>query len=491
MEATLPAIPMERETGRYVAKDIHDSRRERFWSGYRLSSRELVRSFLDDIQDLDSDVVLSTARKAACLLDTARLARLWTPTGLHVSDRALEFPVPWLEGKKVTVVDDVVGTGKTLDSVVRRCQERGAAELEVRYIALKSNWPSTAELLQERHPQVPFRASPLVDDGPELVHEIVSSISTLPRPYNIDWPLFAGWRLTLDELDWLVSDPDWSIRHVRSATAPTTPSFVTLEATPSLRRALSQATGIRVDMFALSKVRLYLESIAPDIYGVCVLGVCSLNRASGDDLERFRQRYQLPGVGAYGIARVAQYDLSVTLARHFMARGERHLSRGSMAESKWQRHLCFGPTITFAPQPINPNLVPIRAREATSPRLSADRSRFARNALIGAMQSASMTSPYRAARRTARLSKDNQRQFLRETPHREAFSFFDLVNVVLEQFEEASESSSRTPRYLACLMMLLTLALPSQDSRSMTLGVLRRYFGPERQFGSASESKGS
>jgi nucleoside phosphorylase len=402
----------------------------------------MLSSFADEVQQLDCEVIISTARKAACLLDTMRLAGIWTPGAPHVSDRSLEFGLDWLEGRTVAIVDDVIGTGKTLDSLLLRCRRAGALVTDVRYVASKEAWASTLPLLRERHPGVDFSSRPAIRNTMEVVDQIVDSISSVPRPYNIDWPLYSGWRGGIDEIDWLVNGEGWNVRRAQNYRESGNPRFLTLEASETLRAELAQAHNVPVDHLALCKIRVYLEEREPGMFGVNILGVSSFNLLNHDFLSGLAKRHSLGPLSEYATVRLAQYELSRSLVEHLVNGRGALAGLGGCSESRWQRQLCFGTEMELG-DTVQLSFTESTTAAAQRPQVNPDDSRHIRNVVIGVMQQESLKSKYRKARAEARSSIEAHRAFLVKTPPRESFTFSQLVDLIRGRYQGISDEMTR------------------------------------------------
>lgn len=365
------------------------------------------------------------------MLDAARLAGIWVPGGIHTTDRAFEYETSWIESSDLLIVDDIVGTGKTLDAILTKAEGVRPRSIEVEFIACKAEWPITIEILKRRHPDVKFSGGPrLQSQSSEFTHEIVRAISSIPRPYNLDWPLMAGWRLTREELDWLCADPRFVCGRHRDDLFGTSPAFVTLEASDEVRQAIADFNQLPVENLGLTKIRVYAEPLNGRTANLCVLGIVSFVSLTPQDQQRLADFHGIPALGLIPTQRLLQYELSLQLMRLFRTRGETLLGRGAIYESKWQRNLGFGPSVRFDNDFVPLDAAPKRQVPVNGVSHSdSNQLRFLRNGLISEMIESSRTSAYRKGRIRARGERDHQVQFLDKTPSRESFSFLNLLSI--------------------------------------------------------------
>ena len=90
--------------------------------------RQHIIDFAGNLSSLNVDVLIFTARKAACFFHCLEHLRLWTP-GLRVitTDRLLDHDAGWIQGKRVAVVDEVIVSGTSLYRLKSALLAAGAA----------------------------------------------------------------------------------------------------------------------------------------------------------------------------------------------------------------------------------------------------------------------------------------------------------------------------------------------------------------------------
>jgi hypothetical protein len=158
------------------------------------------------ISDADVDVLMFTARKAACLFDAMRTVGLVKPQGAVVSDRVLDMDLRWLEGKRVALIDDVLITGSSLYKARERLiEEARVASVRTVVLAVDREW-WVPDLIE------PDSSFAILDDrvAIQLCAQIVEALSTVPRPYNLDWPICEGIRVDRQHTHALSSTARWA-----------------------------------------------------------------------------------------------------------------------------------------------------------------------------------------------------------------------------------------------------------------------------------------
>ncbi len=133
------------------------------------------------------EAVIFTARKAICVADSLRRLGIWVPQGYYTSTRALT-DASWIDGRSFLLVEDVASSGRTIRRKVSELRAGGASDVKCFAMSIegpKEQWEESidAPLL-----------GPIVYSKREesLLHarSLITAFQKLPRPYNIDWPVF-------------------------------------------------------------------------------------------------------------------------------------------------------------------------------------------------------------------------------------------------------------------------------------------------------------
>jgi nucleoside phosphorylase len=228
-----------------------------FLGQFDSSFRRHLLDYADRISELDVDVLMLMARKAACLFDCLERVGYFHHDSIWTSNRSLELDRSWLKGKRVALVDDTLFSGTTLYRTQSDLEQVGVADITTHvFCASRQYWSS--RLVQ---PQPPFLKLNEADMTGFCTLE-VNALSVFPRPYNVDYPLFDEIEIeTADLLNafatlgWRAVDNTSALQHqndVRSITL--TPGQSALE---EFEAHLGWAVG---SFSQLLKVRLYAYS---------------------------------------------------------------------------------------------------------------------------------------------------------------------------------------------------------------------------------------
>ena len=102
------------------------TRKEIFLSQFEFKYREKVEQHCSLLNNINEDIVLFLARKAACFyrsLESLDLVQIRGKT--LITDRVLAMDCSWMKGKSVAVVDEIVISGTTMYDAAERVRAAG------------------------------------------------------------------------------------------------------------------------------------------------------------------------------------------------------------------------------------------------------------------------------------------------------------------------------------------------------------------------------
>jgi hypothetical protein len=165
------------------------SPRERFFGALTPELRRQVLALPDVLRAHSDRFIVFTARKAVCVADALDLLGYWESTGDFCSTRALDGgDRDAFAGRDVLIVDDVAASGRMIKLTAGWVRERGAQDVACFALATDGEPEEWAPRLDVRFVG-PYLASDLSQN---LVHtkSLVEAFRALPRPYNVDWPVY-------------------------------------------------------------------------------------------------------------------------------------------------------------------------------------------------------------------------------------------------------------------------------------------------------------
>jgi len=169
--------------------------------------REHIVEFAKMVAASDVDVLMFTARKAACFFHCLEYLKIWNSGAkLIVSERAKDHDLSWISGKKVAIVDEVIVTGTNLSELITTLKSNGALSVQVFALFINKDW-FVDDFLNgaELKGFVPLSSA----DAQSLGTTIVESLHLVPRPYAVDYPITSMERVSQNQFLRLMDSTEW------------------------------------------------------------------------------------------------------------------------------------------------------------------------------------------------------------------------------------------------------------------------------------------
>lgn len=226
-------------------------------------------------QELEADVFLVMARKAICFVDFLCEVKLAYLNGIVICDRVLDMNTEWLHGKTVTVIDDALVSGTTLKKVIDKLENAGVNKVQVFVLSINKDWYNPDMLTNSNGDT--YLAMPRFYNTNEkcmqMCYDIVKALSTIPRPYDIDFPLYGEYGIKQEKLNEMLNS-SWKAFNVTSAShisnsyasRKTTPKSIVSEyesitfiPPDTIMNSLKVITGIDFQNSCVLKIRAYIR----------------------------------------------------------------------------------------------------------------------------------------------------------------------------------------------------------------------------------------
>lgn len=196
-----------------------------------------------------ADYIVLVKRKAAVLFDCllkCRLLGVGTPILFDHDDLTVT------SGKRVLLFDDAVLSGETSSRARRRLREAGAASVRTIALAVASDAPP------KKRPDLAVLQGPS-DAIRSLINRELIAFRLLPRPYNLDWPLYEG-SSQIRLLPYLVPfvDGEDLFDHSTASMRASGIASVSISIPRDQLIELEDALLLPANVVDLAKIRLYL-----------------------------------------------------------------------------------------------------------------------------------------------------------------------------------------------------------------------------------------
>lgn len=243
---------------------MSDSKLTRFFSVFEKSVQDEILDFCRRISDTKADIYIFLARKAAVFCECLEELGQIHLDGYVTSDRSLDIDGKWLEGKSVVLIDDAVVSGTTLYSTIRKLEEFGVKSVTIQILTINEQWYNPKLLENDEGKSYVYPVYNKLPDNIciKLCNDIVQAVSLMPRPYDVDFPLFRRVSMSEYELKRILVLNDWNSHDIRTERQKENhiinnslmPNKVEL-------RELSNAFGFDITKNCIVKIRIYGQLI--------------------------------------------------------------------------------------------------------------------------------------------------------------------------------------------------------------------------------------
>ena len=237
-----------------------DERLSMFFSVFPTSTQDEILDFCRRISKTKADIYIFLARKAAVFCNCLEELGQIHLDGYVTTDRSLDIGGKWLNGKDVVIIDDAVVSGTTLFSTIQKMKKYGTRSIAVQILTINKRW-FNHELLEKESGE--SYIYPVYNELPDnlcikLCNDIVQAISLVPRPYDIDFPLFRTISIPEYALNRIIVLNNWYSYDIRSERQKDY-NIINLSLVPGKNelRELSNAFGLDITRNCIVKIRIY------------------------------------------------------------------------------------------------------------------------------------------------------------------------------------------------------------------------------------------
>ena len=256
--------------------------------------QEEIMNFCRRITATNADVYIFMARKAASFCDCLEELGLIHLDGYVTSDRVLDIDGKWLSGKSIVIIDDAVVSGTTLYKTIKKLEQYGVSKIEVQILTINKRWYN-AQLLEDECGK--SYVYPVFNKLPDnvcikLCNDIVRSISIVPRPYDIDFPLYKSIQISELELKRILVLNNWEVYDLRTDLQIDN-DIINFTLIPNKQeiRNFSKISGVDFAKNSIVKIRLYGRIISK-YKKVCSLKISPLVVFEENDIKIIQQMFE-------------------------------------------------------------------------------------------------------------------------------------------------------------------------------------------------------
>lgn len=174
--------------------------------------RKYIIEYCKKLSEKDYDVYILLARKAACFLTALEDLGFISFNGIVASDRILEYNTSWLKDKKVAVIDDTIISGTSICKIIEKLKNIGIASISVHAFCIDDYW-IVDDMLRDKGHDYLLQPYMRIDHSSciRFCRQIVEALSIIPRPYNIDFPVYEIGKLSRKQYSMIIEDCNWKV----------------------------------------------------------------------------------------------------------------------------------------------------------------------------------------------------------------------------------------------------------------------------------------
>lgn len=228
---------------------------------FELNIQKRIIEFCNKINDSSADLYILMARKAACFVNALEKASLLNINSRVISERVLDCEIDWSSIKSVIIIDDVVISGTTLHQTIKHIKGNNPLiEIKVIVIGTNSKWFNSSLLQDEKGKS--YIVNPVKSLSNQecirLSGDIVRMLALIPRPYNIDYPIYNTFRLDDSSYSQMLNLPGWEVAEASSLVQDNKNIF-TYSFIPHSEVLFNSGTFFKSQLIqeALLKIRIY------------------------------------------------------------------------------------------------------------------------------------------------------------------------------------------------------------------------------------------
>ncbi len=353
-----------------------DNRAIEFLNNFPVETRAQIVDFGKRISsdELKADVFIVMARKAICLVDLLVQFKLAFLNGIVVSERVLDTNLEWLEDKKIVIIDDALVSGTSIKKVIDKLEKFQPESIKVCVLCVNEKWYNPDMLT--RHDGSTYLVNPInyqtTEKCMKTCYDIVRSFSTIPKPYDIDFPLYEDIYVTERKLNEILNN-SWISVNVTSNVRITNNYFRKIITSNEINNSFASITLFPPkhieekvwNMMGLSdcsgnlKMRIYIRKREKKKaeYHVSFLPFAVIEKLSNEEIDNiimrlFAETDEFKSAKKFLVTfeskfRVIQFVVATILAREFFATVDLYETDSNSDDMSFPKHSFTRATYIF------------------------------------------------------------------------------------------------------------------------------------------------
>ena len=270
---------------------MSDQRLNRFLSVFSASVQTEILDFCRRISSERADIYFFLARKAAAFCDCLEELGQIHLDGYVTTDRSLDISGEWVKGKRVVLIDDAVVSGTTIYSTIQKLKQLGAESITVHVLTVNNQWFQSELLKESEEKDYLYPVYNRLPDSEciKLCNDIVQAISIVPRPYDVDFPLYKSISIKEQCLRSILALNGWHCYDIRTISQKENDiiNFTMIPNSNELEE-ISRILGINVQNNNIVKVRIHGRYIGKkkERYSLRISPIVVLQEADINKIQR-------------------------------------------------------------------------------------------------------------------------------------------------------------------------------------------------------------
>lgn len=218
------------------------------------------------------DVMIFTARKAISFFDAMKDIGILNIGCFITSDRILDQDLGWLVGKRVTIVDESIVSGTTLNRLIDKLNKvsingEKIKSLEILAYSINKDY-FEKELLKDYVNSYRLKENIFYLKTPyqelsnsfsiKFSSDIVTALTVMPRPYCVDFPIYEKKVISKSYFSFMINNSEWDSDDISSNFQKSNNTFaITLTPNSTASSEFDKIVGCNLSRQSLLKIRVY------------------------------------------------------------------------------------------------------------------------------------------------------------------------------------------------------------------------------------------
>lgn len=295
-----------------------------FLSQFDPKIKNEIIEFGKRLTQINAEVFIVMARKAACFIDCLQELNITTLEGFVTSERVLDNDITWLENKKVVIIDDTIISGTTLYKTIKKLRLANVQDISVNVLTIdKENF--VPDLLFNEIEKKSYLTKPYLSlnhtECIKVCSDIVNALSIYPRPYDVDFPYFNKINIIEDDFKHFIQHTNWSMENATSFLQDRNETFAyTFTPSTSIKEKFDYRIGAEISQFAMLKVRTYgiYKKKNKSTYKLRILPIVVLKPMSYESIDNLFKSITSLGENI-AFSQINSYSSKLRFIQYFLA----------------------------------------------------------------------------------------------------------------------------------------------------------------------------